>query len=266
VGGVTATYYTDPFCPVSWAAEGALRRLEWMYGAALEISFVTTGLARQVEPARAQALALASLDAAAASGMPLDARVWLRDPPSSTYPAGIAVHAVAEQSSPGPYLRRLREAILVEGRRMDNADALLDAARGLPPAHALDLERLRVDFASHALLESFGADLERSRAVQAVSPSVRFEGPGGDVWAREAWRWEDWEHAARAAGAEAADAPPGVEAALRRYGSMATIEVAIVCGLPHPRAAAELWRLAMEFAATPRRVPGGELWALTAAG
>jgi hypothetical protein len=33
-----------------------------------------------------------------------------------------------------------------------------------------------------------------------------------------------------------------------------------VCDLPGPRAAAELWRLALEWRVRPRRVLGGELW------
>ena len=62
-------------------------------------------------------------------------------PPSSTHPAGLAVAAVAEQGDPGPFIRRLREAIMLEGRRMDTAPALLDAAREIRPAHPLDLDR-----------------------------------------------------------------------------------------------------------------------------
>ena len=38
---VEGLYYTDPFCPWSWALEPALRRLEWELGGALRC-----GLAR----------------------------------------------------------------------------------------------------------------------------------------------------------------------------------------------------------------------------
>ena len=69
--------------------------------------------------------------------------------------------------------------------------------------------------------------------------------------------------AAIAAGAvpsAAAGVPPAVEDALRRFGSMATAEVAAVCDLPGPRAPAELWRLATEWRVRPDRVGSGELW------
>jgi len=167
---ISATVFTDPYCPWSWAAEPHLRRLDVEFGAEVAVTFVVVGLRRQITDA--SALALECLDAAAESGMPVDPRVFLRDPPSSTHPAGLAVAAVAEQAGGrrvGAYLRRLREAILLEGRRMDGAAALLDAAR---EAGGLDLDRLRIDFASNAIVERFGADLER-RARSRVRTTSR---------------------------------------------------------------------------------------------
>jgi hypothetical protein len=187
--------------------------------------------------------------------MPVDPRVFLRDPPTSTHPAGLAVAAVSEQGDPAPFLRRLREAIMVEGRRMDTAPALLDAAREVAN---LDLDRLRVDFGSNAIVERFGADVERGRGVR--TPTVEFAG-GERVAGRAAYA--DLRAAAVAAGAEpSGNGFPGVEEALRRFGTMATAEVAAVCDLPGPRAPAELWRLALEWRVKPRRTGGGELWEL----
>jgi hypothetical protein len=179
--------------------------------------------------------------------------VFLRDPPSSTHPAGLAVSAVADQADPGPYLRRLREAIMVEGRRMDTAPALLDAAR---ETGGLDLERLKVDFGSSAIVERFAADVERGRGVS--TPAVRF---GDGPLVERFGAYERVRAAALAAGAVPdGDGFPGVEDALRRFGAMATPEVAAACDLPGPRAPAELWRLALEWRVRPRRAGGGELW------
>jgi putative protein-disulfide isomerase len=250
---VPATVLTDPYCPWSWAAEPQLRRLQVEFGDSVAFTFVIVGLHRRIEAPDAGALALATVDAAAESGMPADPRVFLRDPPSSTHPAGLAIAAVSEQGDPGPYIRRLREAILLERRRMDTAPALLDAAR---ETGGLDLDRLRVDFGSNAIVERFGADLERGRGV--TTPAFGF----GDRPLVEGYGpYERVRDAAAAAGAQAAaDGRPGVEAALRRFGAMATPEVAAACDLPGPRAPAELWRLAVEWRVKPRRVTGGELW------
>jgi putative protein-disulfide isomerase len=269
--GIPVTVFTDPFCPWSWAVEPHLRRLEIEFGAGVAVTFVIVGLRRQIDDA--PKLALESLDAAAESGMPVDPRVFLRDPPSSTHPAGLAVAAVAEQAGGGrvgAYLRRLREAILLEGRRMDSAPSLLDAAR---ETGGLDIDRLRVDFGSNAIVERFGADLERARAVDPAhfepgmervrSPAVEFTAPDGTVHGAYGYTgYADWRAAALTAGARPEGAPPpGVEEALRRFGTLAAPEVAAACDLPGPRASAELWRLALEWRARPRRVLGGELWA-----
>jgi predicted DsbA family dithiol-disulfide isomerase len=250
---VSATVFTDPYCPWSWAAEPQLRRLQVEFGDQLAYTFVIVGLRRTIEPADARGLALACLDASAESGMPVDPRVFLRDAPASTHPAGLAIAAVSEQGDPARFLRRLREAIMLEGRRMDTAAALLDAAR---ETSGLDLERLRVDFASNAIVERFGADIERGRGVS--TPTVEFAG-GVRV---EGWNaYDELRVAALGAGCVPADGRPGVEEALRRFGTLATAEVAAVCDLPGPRAPAELWRLALEWRVKPRRVGGGEVWA-----
>jgi predicted DsbA family dithiol-disulfide isomerase len=273
VAAVTASVFTDPFSPWCWAVEPHLRRLEVEFGDAVAITFVMAGPGG--EPRDGPALALSALDAAARSGMPLDPRVFLRDPPASAHPAGLAVHAVAEQHGGalvGPYLRRLREAILLEGRRMDSAPALLDAARELG---GLDLDRLRVAFGSSAMVERLAADLERAAAVapehhepgtgRVTLPSVELRGADGTVHGRYGYvPWQDWRTAALAAGASpAGEAPPGVEEALRRFGPLTTPEVAAACGFPPPpapQAPAELWRAALEWRVRPRRVLGGELW------
>lgn len=194
------------------------------------------GLAREIAPLEQLA---AWLDAAAASGMPCDARLWLDDPPRSTYPACLAVKAAAEQGLDGPYLRRAREGFAVDRRRLDRPDALVALAREVP---GMDVERFRIDLQSNAIVEAFGADLDVARR----GPTPRVEVDGEVAEPRDLARL-----------AERAPAL-GVLDALRRFGRMATPEVAEVCDLPGPRAPAELWRLALEW----RTRRDGELWVL----
>jgi hypothetical protein len=226
-----------------------LRRLQIEFGDSLGYTFVIVGLRRRIEPPDAAALALDCLDATAESAMPVDPRVFLRDPPSSTHPAGLAVAAVADQADPARFIRRLREAILLERRRMDTGAALLDAAR---ETGGLDIERLKVDFASNAIVERFGADVERGRGVVPPAFAVGDGEPVGE--------YERVREAVVAAGAEPLPDRPNVEGALRRFGRLATAEVAAACDLPGPRAAAALWGLALEWRVRPHVVPGGELW------
>lgn len=250
----SATYFTDPFCPWSWVAEPLLRRLLTEFGDQVAITYVIGGMEHALQDRTA--FLAEWVKAAAESGMPIDPRGLIEDPPAATNPAGLAVKAVSEQADPGPFLRRLREAIMVERRRVDRGDALLDVARETVPALRLDL--LGVAFGSNAIVEALGADLERARGVGL--PTLRFA-DGGEVTGDDPY--EGWRAAALAAGGEPACAsPPAVEEALRRWGSMATPEVAAVCDLRGPRAPFELWRLALEWRVTARRVAGGELWSL----
>ncbi|MBV9810516.1 MAG: DsbA family protein [Solirubrobacterales bacterium] len=278
-------YYTDPICPWSWALEPAWRKLAFEFGGSLSVTYVMCGMARVLGDTTP--LVSEMLEASAQSGMPLDARMWLAGAPRSSHPACLAVIAAAEQGDPAPYLRRLREGLLCRRRKLDTADALIEEARGVS---GLDVERLRVALGSHAILEAFGGDLERCGAVPAehhspgtgrVSlPSLEFRGSEGAV--HGVYGFCDYgalRAAAVAAGASAAGAfgsggsagasaspgsagPPSIEDALRRFGTMATAEVAAVCDLPGPRAPAELWRLALEWRVRAERVGTGYLWSL----
>jgi predicted DsbA family dithiol-disulfide isomerase len=272
VAVIHVSYYTDPACPWSWAAEPWRRRLQYEFGDELRFTYVMSGLARTIDRPLDQLAAW--LDAAAESAMPVDTRLWLQAPPASSYPACLAVKAAAEQGLEEPLLRRLREGFAIGRRKLDNADALLEAARGLP---ALNLDRFTIDLGSHAIVEAFGADLDRAEAAaraagaepggenaRVSTPWLEFRGPGGEV---HAVGWQDgpdgWRSAALAAGAEpSAPAAPTPQQALRSLGPLATPEIAAVCDLPGPRAAAELWRLAAEWQVRPQEVLGGQLWRL----
>jgi putative protein-disulfide isomerase len=236
---VSVAYYTDPADPWSWALEPAVRRLRVEFGAAVAITYVMGGLAREVgDPV---VTARAWLEAGAQSGMPVDVRLWLESPPASTYPACLAVKAAAEQGDPAPYLRRLREGFAVRRRKLDTTEALVDEARATP---GLDVDRFRIDLASNAIVELFGADLERLRSRELSVPALAL----GDRLLQGFFGWTELRDAALASGAEPAiDSPPTVEDALRRFGTLAAPEVAAVCSLPGPRAPAELWSLAAEW-------------------
>jgi predicted DsbA family dithiol-disulfide isomerase len=248
---VRLRYHTDPACPASWAAEPALRWLEVEFGAAVSITYVMGGLAREYE-APYEARVREWLDASGRSGMPVDPRVWWEGPIASTYPACMAVKAAAEQGpdATARYLRTLREGLMCFRRKLDGTEALVEEARGA----GLDVARFRVDLGSHAIVEAFGADLDATRAHSYELPFLVI----GD---RVLGAGEDWRAAVTEAGAEpAGEARPDVLGAMDRFGRMASAEVEAVCDLPGPRANAELWRLAAEWRVKPVPVLTGTLW------
>jgi len=267
---------TDPACVWSWASEPAVRALKVEFGEDLAWTFVMGGLAREFPPA---GLAQHWMDAAAESGMPTDPRVWDEGPMKSSYPACMAVKSAAEQASDGGYryLRALREGIFCFGRKLDTSEALAGEARDA----GLDVERFRLDLASNAIVEAFGADLEEAREVpdivrrsdqvscsgavgeERVSfPTVRFEGAGGQVrWVCGFRGVEAYREAALGAGASPSGEPrPDVLEAVRRFGRVAAPEVAAVCDIPPLKAEAELAALALEWRVRPVPVLAGRLW------
>ena len=249
------------------------------FGPDLRVTYVMGGLAREYS-GDLNWLVEEWLRASERSGMPIDPLLWTEGPIRSTYPACMAVKAAAEQAADGgyAYLRALREGLCCFRRRLDATEPLVEAARGV----GLDVERFRIDLQSHATVETFGADLEETRAVpeeararggvreahgsgeRLVFPTVCFLSEGGERhWAFGDESYEPVREAARAAGARLTDwEPPGVLDSLRRFERMATIEVEAVCDLSGPRAPAELWRLAAEWRVRPVRVLTGWLWEL----
>jgi putative protein-disulfide isomerase len=287
---VAARYYTDPACPWSWGSESKLRRLMWEFDGELDFVWVMGGLARQYGgdyrdedgsigsgPDLYSDLMAHWLEVSSETGMPCDPRIWVQNPLASTYPSCMAVKAAAEQGSAAGYryLRRLREGLMVERRKLDHADALIAAAG---PA-GLDVERFRIDLASHAITELFAADLDEVRNVPAEAresgqvrstegrervsfPSAIFISEEGER--HPVWGWQPY--AAYRDGAVAAGVAPVNEraleplAAVERFGRLATMEVAALADRPRPVVEAELWNLATEWKLKPVSVLTGTLW------
>jgi protein-disulfide isomerase-like protein with CxxC motif len=270
---VGARYYTDPACPWSWSAEPAVRKLMVEFGDNVSWTYVMGGLARDYTraPGGREAIFAHWLDVADEGGMPIDPRLWGDGAITSSYPACMAVKAAAEQADDGGYryLRLVREGLMCFRRKLDTTESLVEEARRA----RLDVERFRLDLASNAIIEAFGTDLEEVRdpppgavvtSGRISFPSVLFVAEDGTRHGAWAFRsYDALRGAAEAAGAvRLGDRPPSVLDALRRFGAMATAEVAAVCELPGPRAPAELWRLAAEWQVRPVRVVTGELWEL----
>ena len=288
---IEVTYYTDPGCAWSWGSEPKLRKLMWEFGDGLRFRWVMGGLAREYGDAyRDEESGITGkgscfdgmmalwLDVAAESGMPLDPRAWRSDPIASTYPACLAVKAAAEQ---GPeleyaYLRRVREGVMCQRRKLDHVEALVAEAG---PA-GLDVERFRIDVVSNAITEAFASDLDEVRnppdgareagKVKATEggnervsfPSLVFSGEDGTR--HGVWGWspfDEYRQAALAAGAKAErPQPPDIVEAVERFGRLATQEVEALTGKPGPVARAELWDAARDWRLRPEPVLGGELW------
>jgi predicted DsbA family dithiol-disulfide isomerase len=290
---VQVRFYTDPACPWSWAAEPALRRLMWEFDGELEFVWVMGGLARHYGREYRDEdgnigggsdcfsdLISHWLKVAAEGMMPTDPRLWTESPLTSTYPACQAVKAASEQGWEAGYryLRRLREGIMFERRKLDHADSLIAAAG---PAH-IDRQRFEIDLSSHAITEAFSADLDEVRdppqeareagAVKRTEGNERVSFPSAVFIGEDGARHGAWDlarsHVALREVALAAGAKQVNEGslepreAIQRFGRCATRELEILAERPRPVMEAELWTLAKDWMLKPVPALTGTLWDL----
>jgi predicted DsbA family dithiol-disulfide isomerase len=172
---IAIVYYTDPLCCWSWAFEPHWRRLRDAFGGALACRYRMAGMIAdwdsyndplntvsrpvQMGPIWRQAQHL--------SGVPVDDRIWVLDPPASSYPACLAVKAAELQSADAAdlYLGRLREAVMAQRRNIARREVLLEVADEAAAAapDRLDAARLRHDLDAAPPRDALREDIKEAR-------------------------------------------------------------------------------------------------------
>lgn len=180
--GIEVIYYTDPLCPWSWALEPQWRRLRYEIGDRLTWRYVMGGMIVNWESYHDQLnsvhnpsqMALQWYQVRQLTGMPVDERIWYDDPPSSSYPACLAVKSAERQGAAmgEAYLRQVREAVMLGRRNVARGEVLIELAEELagdpPPGGTLDLEQFRDDLLGAAVRDAFHEDLREVR-FRAIS-------------------------------------------------------------------------------------------------
>src|ERR1044072_7891663 len=90
---VEIVYYTDPLCCWSWAFEPQWRRLLFEYQGDIEWKYCMGGLLPAWDSyddtvnnvTRPIQMGPVWMHAAQVSGMPIQTRIWMNDPPASSY-------------------------------------------------------------------------------------------------------------------------------------------------------------------------------------
>jgi len=117
------------------------------------------------------------MHARAVSGVPMDDRLWIIDPPASSYPACIAVKAANMQSPEAgrKYLHLAQKAVMTGCRNIARQQVLLDIAAELN--QLLDLERFRSDLLGDKAREDFRKDLQEAKFLHITRlPTIVFKG------------------------------------------------------------------------------------------
>jgi putative protein-disulfide isomerase len=189
---VQVEYFTDPLCSWSWAFEVQWRRLRYECAERLNWRYRMGGLIANwrgyddpLNDIRSPAqMGPQWFEVHEMSGMPLDDQLWQSDPPASSYPACIAVKAAERQGATAieAYLRRLREAVMMERRNIARRDILLAVAQEAAAAGLLDLDHFCDDLDAAEPTDSFRQDL-RDAAYYGIGrfPTLilhRYDGRG----------------------------------------------------------------------------------------
>ena len=154
---VAVTYYTDPLCCWSWALEPQWRRFRYEYQDNVRWRYCMGGLLpgwkHFSDPvhaiSRPAQMGPLWMEAAHLSGMPIQNKIWVLNPPASSYPACIAVKCAEEQAFAAgeSYLRLLREAIMMRGQNISSQAVLIELAEELARQHPslLHVQKFKTD-------------------------------------------------------------------------------------------------------------------------
>lgn len=273
--------FTDPGCVWSWGSEPQLRAFRRRYGAALRwrrVLGVQVGRLEETHPTRdavrdAEAFRADWLAVAAHTDAPVPLHVDRMH--RSTRPASHAVRAAERQTTAEHpdvaerVLRRLREAVFVQGRPADTSERLADALAGTA---GLDLDRLLRDVDDPGVVASVQADWEETRRPHPAVidrtgpgpnpgaakpdgerlrygfPTLILRGPAGEEVV-SGWNGADaLGRAAEAVGAERSEAPTPLDPdeALERYRTLTVADLRLTTSGREPQHA-----VVVETATTP---------------
>ena len=174
---IRIVYYTDPLCSWSWAFEPQWRRLRYEFGDQLQWSYRMGGMIPDWEHytdplndvSRPVQMAPQWYQVRTLSGMPIEERIWREDPPTSSYPACLAVKAAALQGDHHGerYLRRVREAVMAENQNVARRECLValarKVARDTAPPDSFSVDAFEQNLAGEATVAEFRQDLQDIR-------------------------------------------------------------------------------------------------------
>ena len=171
---ISIVYYTDPLCCWSWALDKQLAHLEKKWPGGITWRYCMGGLLpgwnqfadhhncimrpAQMGPMWMQAGETLQLD--------LAHRIWVTDPPASSYPACIAVKCAEIQSAVAGrhYLHFVRKAVMEHGLNISRHEVLHQVAEDVAGiTNQFSVTRFLQDMENNAALELFRKDLQETK-------------------------------------------------------------------------------------------------------
>jgi putative protein-disulfide isomerase len=169
---MTITYITDPLCCWSWGMQPHIDSLQARFNDQIIIQYVMGGLLPSWEQYHDVANAVSRpaqmgpvwMHAAQLTGRPVNYQLWIKDPPSSSYPACIAVKcAQLQEAAAGISLfKKLQQAAMADAKNIASWPVIQEIASIVKEEYPLfDEERFATDFLSESGANAFRADLDK---------------------------------------------------------------------------------------------------------
>jgi putative protein-disulfide isomerase len=186
--GVEITFYTDPLCCWTWAMQPQWKRLlADLQDRNLLVRYKMAGLLPSWATFNDNVNSIRKpvqmgpewMHARAISGAVIDDRIWITDPPASSFPACIAVKCAELQSSAmgAQLLNLIQEAVMVKNLNIAKTSVLEDIATALSMMNTdFDLRRFQEDLLGEEAKEAFRKDLQECRYLKITRlPTILFK-------------------------------------------------------------------------------------------
>jgi putative protein-disulfide isomerase len=187
---ISIVYYTDPLCCWSWALDKQLAHLEKEWPGDITWRYCMGGLLpgwnqyadHQNSIMRPAQMGPMWMQAGEMLELTLAHRIWVEDPPASSYPACIAVKCAEIQSAMAGrhYLHFVRKAVMEHGLNISRREALIVVAECVAGiTNQFSVARFVQDLESDAGTEAFRKDLQETKYRNINRfPSLVIQRPG----------------------------------------------------------------------------------------
>ncbi len=173
---VEIVFYTDPLCCWSWALLPELLKVQADFYELASINYCMGGLIKDwnsfIDPlnnvSKASQLGPVWMDASRQTGIEINDALWATDPPSSSYPACIAVKTAALQSpaAGAAYFKFVSAAAMLDGKNIAKPEVLVFVAEQLAAElpELFNLNDFLKDYNNESSRSAFRNDLQRVKS------------------------------------------------------------------------------------------------------
>ncbi len=170
------TFYTDPLCCWSWGMKPQLQQLSKAFKSEMQIKYCMGGLIEDWAYSKDQHHSINNpsqmgplwMQASDQMNIPINYMVWMKDPPSSSFPPCLAVTAARLQSERASIqlFWKLSEAVMEKGLNVSKLKVIYEVVDDLlkDDADIIEIEQFKIDLLGQKSRIEFKKDLKKVSA------------------------------------------------------------------------------------------------------